>query len=196
MRKSTISTVIAMLLFTAASAFGHHPFAAEFDHNKPVTLSGAVTRVEWTNPHVYTYLDVKDDQGKVVNWKVEMGSPDALTKAGWTKTTLSAGQSVTLQGWRAKDGTNYANAESMTMPDGKQLSAVTSYLGVGESGQRTDAASNADLAPKAVGTGGDQTPATTGANDRLPGTASPLPFVGLIGLLFLAAGFALRFVRA
>jgi len=195
MRKSTISTVIAAFLFTAASAFAHHPFAAEFDHNKPVTLNGTVTRVEWTNPHVYTYLDVKDDQGKVVNWKVEMASPDALTKAGWTKTTLKSGESVTLQGWRAKDGTNYANAESMTMPDGKQLSAVTSYLGVGESGQRTDAASNADLTPTAVGTAGGQTPATTGANDSLPRTASPLPFVGLIGLLSLAGGFALRFVR-
>ena len=120
MRKSTISTVIAAFLLTAASAFAHHPFAAEFDHNKRVTLNGAVTRVEWANPHVNTYLDVKDDQGKVVNWKVEMGSPDALTKAGWTKETLKNGQSVMLQGWRARDGANYANAESMTMPTGRR----------------------------------------------------------------------------
>jgi hypothetical protein len=123
-----------------------------------------------------------------------MGSPDALTKAGWTKTTLKNEANVALQGWRAKDGTNYANAESMTMPDGKKMSAVTSYIGVSESGRRTDAASNADLDPNAVGTSGGQTPAA-GADNALPGTASPLPFVGLIGLLSLAGGFALRFVR-
>ncbi len=195
MRKSTISIVIAAFLFTAASASAHHPFAAEFDHNKPVTLSGTVTRVEWANPHVYTYLDVKDGQGKIVTWKVEMGSPDALTKAGWAKTTLNSGANVTLQGWRAKDGTNYANAESMTMPDGKKMSAMTSYT-PNESGQRTDVARNPPLEPNPVGTGGGQAPATTGANDSLPATASPFPFVGLIGLLSLAGGFALRFVRA
>ena len=193
MRKSTVSIVIAAFLFTAASASAHHPFAAEFDHNKPVTLSGAVTRVEWANPHVYTYLDVKDAQGKVVNWKVEMGSPDALTKAGWTKTTLNNGANVTLQGWRAKDGTSYANAESMTMPDGKKMSAVTSYPG---DNQRTGLASGAAPDPSAVGTAGGQTPAAAGADNTLPATASPLPFIGLIGLLFLAGGFALRFVRA
>ena len=196
MRKSTISTVIAAFLLTAASAFAHHPFAAEFDHNKPVTLSGTVTRVEWVNPHVYTYLDVKDDQGRVVNWKLEMGSPDALTKAGWMKTTLKTGANVTLQGWRAKDGTNYANAESMTMPDGKRMSAATSYIGVSESGRRTDAASNADLDPNAVGTRGGQTPAAAGADNTLPGTASPLPLIGLIGLLSVAGVFVLRAVRA
>lgn len=192
MRKSTVSIVIAAFLFTAASASAHHPFAAEFDHNKPVTLSGAVTRVEWANPHVYTYLDVKDDQGKVVNWKVEMGSPDALTKAGWTKTTLNTSQSVTLQGWGAKDGTSYANAESMTMPDGKKMSAVTSYPG---DNQQTGLASSAAPEPNAVGTAGGQTPAEPTAGNTLPATASRLPFVGLIGLLFLAGGFALRFVR-
>jgi hypothetical protein len=192
MRKSTVSIVIAVFLFTAASASAHHPFAAEFDHNKPVTLSGAVTRVEWANPHVYSYLDVKDDQGKVVNWKVEMGSPDALMKAGWTKTTLTNGANVTLQGWRAKDGTNYANAESMTMPDGKKMSAVTSYPG---DNQRTGLASSAAPDPNAVGTAGGQTPAAAGG-DTLPATASPLPFIGLIGLLSLAGGFALRLVRA
>jgi hypothetical protein len=195
MRRSTISAVIAAFLFTAASAFAHHPFAAEFDHNRPITLNGTVTRVEWTNPHVYTYLDAKDDQGKIAHWKVEMGNPDALMKAGWTKTTLKAGQKVTLQGWHAKDGSNVANAESMTMADGKKLSAVTSYPGVNAAGQRTDLASNADLSPNAVGTSGDQVPAATGNSDTLPGTASPLPLFGLIGLLSLAGGFALRLVR-
>lgn len=180
MRKSTISTMIAALFFAAATAFAHHPFAAEFDHNKPVTLNGTVTRVEWANPHVYTYLDVKDDQGKVVNWKVEMGSPDALTRAGWAKTTLASGHSVTLQGWRAKDGTSYANAESMTLPDGKKMSAVTS---------------SASSDPNAVGTAGGQTPAEASGDNKLPSTASRLPLIGLVGLLFLVGGFAVRFVR-
>jgi hypothetical protein len=92
-----------------------------------VTLSGKVTKVQWANPHVYTYIDVKDDKGKNTNWKVEMGSPSDLMKAGWTRTKLKVGETVALQGWRAKNGTNFANAEEMTMPDGQKLSAASSY---------------------------------------------------------------------
>jgi hypothetical protein len=155
MRKSILSTAMAMLLFTAATAFAHHPFAQEFDKDKPVTLNGTITKVQWTSPHVYTWLDVKDDNGKVVNWKVEMGSPTALTKSGWTKTTLKTGQMVTLQGWRAKNGTNYANAEEMTMPDGKKLTAASSFHATG-----------------AVATSGTKRPAPAKSGTKTP---APVP---------------------
>jgi len=127
MRNSTLCAAIAALLLGATSASAHHAFSRDFDADKPVTLSGTVTKVQWTSPHVYTYIDVKDDQGKTTNWKVEMGSPTALTKAGWNRDRLKVGGMVTLQGWRAKNGTNFANAEEMTLPDGEKLSAVSSH---------------------------------------------------------------------
>ena len=126
MRRSTMLAAIAALLLGTPPVLAHHAFSKDFDREQPVTLSGTVTRVQWTSPHVYTYMDVKDDQGKVTNWKVEMGSPVALTKAGWTRNKLKVGDMVTLHGWRAKNGTNFANAEEMTMPDGQKLSALSS----------------------------------------------------------------------
>jgi len=126
MRNSTVCAALTALLLSAGAASAHHPFSRDFDRDKPVTLNGTVTKVQWTAPHVYTNIDVKDDQGKMTNWKVEMGSPTALTKAGWTRTKLKVGDMVTLQGWRAKNGTNFANAEEMTMPDGQKLSAASS----------------------------------------------------------------------
>ena len=75
----------AMLVLLAASAYSHHPFAAEYDWTKPVTLTGTVTKIEWMNPHVYLYLDGKDESGQVKHWTLEMGSPTALTRAGWTR---------------------------------------------------------------------------------------------------------------
>ena len=138
MRNSTVCAAITALLLSAGTASAHHAFSKDFDGDKPVTLSGTVTRVQWTAPHVYTYIDVKDDQGKTTNWKVEMGSPTALTKSGWTRNKLKAGEMVTLTGWRAKNGTNFANAEEMTMPDGQKLSAASSYdRGVPTSGRTT-----------------------------------------------------------
>jgi hypothetical protein len=155
MRKSTLFAAVAALVFTAASSFAHHPFSQDFDKDKAVTLNGTVTKVQWTSPHVYTWMDVTDDSsGKVVNWKVEMGSPAALTKNGWTRTMLKTGQMVTLQGWRAKNGTNYANAEEMTMPDGKKLSAASSLHGTG-----------------AVATSGRKTPAPATSGTKTPAPA-------------------------
>jgi Family of unknown function (DUF6152) len=113
----------------------HHSFAAEFDSTKVVTLNGVVTKVEWTNPHTYFYVDVADDQGKVVNWAVEGGAPNALYRAGWKPTSLKAGDRVTIVGSRAKDGSNLANATSFTLADGRCLFA-------GSSGPNGDATTN------------------------------------------------------
>src|SRR5262250_132624 len=88
MRNLTLSAAIAALLLGAGTASAHHAFSQDFDENKPVTISGTVTKVQWAHPHVMTYIDVKDDTGKVTNWKVEMGNPTQLTKVGWTRTKL------------------------------------------------------------------------------------------------------------
>lgn len=127
MRKTTLCTAMTALLLGAASASAHHTFSRDFDRDKPVMLSGKVTKVQWANPHVLTFIDVKDENGKTTNWKVEMGSPSDLQKAGWTRTKLKVGETVSLSGWQAKNGTRFANAEEMTMPDGQKLSAVSSY---------------------------------------------------------------------
>lgn len=161
--RSTLSTAIAALLLTAATAYAHHPFAQDFDKDKPVTLNGTVTRVQWANPHVYTYLKVKDEQGKEATWRVEMGSPAALMTNGWTKTTLKTGQMVTLQGWRAKNGTNFANAEEMTMSDGKKLSAASSNGAPNQGELATRRTKSGD----SVGTSGKSQPA--------PAPAAPTP---------------------
>src|SRR5438874_10119315 len=124
---------VLMILFAAvvlaASAMpvlAHHSFAAEFDSAKAVDFQGVVTKVEWMNPHTYFYVDVKDPQtGKVTNWACEMGSPNGLTRQGWTRNTLHVGMTVSFNGTRAKDGTNRANARDVTV-DGKKLGAASS----------------------------------------------------------------------
>jgi hypothetical protein len=130
MRLTRLYAAAAALLISAAPALAHHSFALTFDSNKPVTLNGTVTKVQWSNPHVYTFVNAKDEKGKSANWKIEMGSPADLMKNGWTQTTLKAGSKVTVQGWQAKDGSNFANADQLTM-DGKQLSAASSFHGLG-----------------------------------------------------------------
>ena len=124
--------VLAVLIAAAALAasavpvFAHHSFAAEFDAAKPVNLTGVVTKVEWMNPHTYFYVDVKDPQtGNVSNWACEMGSPNGLTRQGWTRTTPKVGMTVSFDGTRAKDGSSRANARNV-MVDGKKLGAASS----------------------------------------------------------------------
>jgi len=111
------------LLLATPSLFGHHSFTAEFDGKKEITVKGTVTKVEWTNPHIYFYVDVKDDSGQVVNWAFEGYPPSTLRREGWTRDMLKAGQAVTVFGYAAKDGSHVAAARRITLPDGKALFA-------------------------------------------------------------------------
>jgi hypothetical protein len=126
--KGTVLTILAaaVLVGLAVPASAHHSFAAEFDTSKAVDFTGVVTKVEWMNPHVYFYVDVKDPKtGKVTNWGCEMGSPNGLTRQGWTRNTMKVGMVIHVEGSAAKDGANIANARNVTV-DGKKLGAASS----------------------------------------------------------------------
>ena len=105
----------------AIPTLAHHSFEAEYDYKQPITLKGTVTKVEWMNPHVYYYVDVKDDKGATVNWAVEAGAPNGLYRQGWRKDSLKTGDTVTVQGFRAKAGDNHINGRAVTLPDGRRV---------------------------------------------------------------------------
>ena len=107
------------LLLAPVVAFGHHAYTAEFDTNKPVKLSGVLTKVEWSNPHIWIYLDVKDDRGNVANWGFSASPPGMLQRRGITKNTLKLGEVLTISGHRAKDGSNNASGNVVTFADGR-----------------------------------------------------------------------------
>jgi hypothetical protein len=128
MKSKLLASLLALvaLVVSAGPVLAHHSFAAEFDSASAVNLEGVVTKVEWMNPHVYFYVDVKDPKtGKVANWGCEMGSPNGLTRGGWTRSTLKVGMIVKVEGSAAKDGSTVANAKNVTV-DGKKLGAASS----------------------------------------------------------------------
>ena len=139
MRSKLFSVVAgAALVVTAAAVpvIAHHSFAAEFDAKRPVKLRGTVTKMEWINPHSWIHIDVKTPDGKVEQWMVEGGAPNALLRRGWNKNSLPEGTEVIVEGFQAKDGSNRANGRDITFPDGKKLFVGSS--GTGAPDERPD----------------------------------------------------------
>lgn len=115
--------LVVFLLSVPAPVLAHHGFAVEFEQNNPITLSGVVTKMEFMNPHIYFYVDVKGKDGKVVNWAFEGGPPNVIYRRGWRKDTLKPGDVVTVKGFRAKDGSHLAACSTVKLPDGREMSA-------------------------------------------------------------------------
>jgi Family of unknown function (DUF6152) len=120
MTRTVLAVAVALLLTTMRTS-AHHAFAAEYDENRHVAVSGTVTGFKWINPHAWLYVDGRDKSGKTASWSFEMGSPGGLTARGWKKLELKKGDQVTVEGFGAKNGSNVANAALVTLPDGRKL---------------------------------------------------------------------------
>jgi hypothetical protein len=121
--------VLASLVVAGASqpARAHHAFAAEFDRDKPITMTGTVTKLEWTNPHARIYIDVKDETGNIVNWDFELGPPNGLMRRGWNRNSLRQGHVVTINGFLSKLAPRVANARTVKLADGREVFAGSSF---------------------------------------------------------------------
>lgn len=121
--------LIAGMVLAAIPSFAHHSFSSEFDINQPVTLNGTLTKLDWVNPHGFIFLDVKGADGKIVNWAVETGGPNALLRRGVRKDDFVLGSTITVKGFRAKSGLPIANGRTVTLANGKELFAGSSGTG-------------------------------------------------------------------
>jgi len=125
MKQKLVVCMAGLLLAAALPLLAHHSFAAEYDGNAKLTLKGTIAKIDWMNPHIWIYIDAKDEAGKVTRWQCEGGPPNSLTRNGWTKDAVKSGDEVTIEGFRAKDGTNTCNSRSLKMPDGRTVFAGT-----------------------------------------------------------------------
>ena len=131
-----VPAIMAALTLAAAPLLAHHAFSAEFDANKQVILKGTITKMEWINPHAWLHINVKEADGKVTAWDIELGPPNALIKRGWNQTSVPAGLQIVVEGYQAKDGAKRANGREVTLPDGKKLFAGSPGTGApGEEGK-------------------------------------------------------------
>ena len=129
MRFGRYVLIAACVLAFPGGLRAHHSFAAEFDRNAVVELKGVVTRIDWINPHAFVFLDMKDAKGQVVNWEIELSSPNGLMRRGWNRNSLKVGETISLTGFRAKNGANVVSAGRVTLTDGRQVFAGSSADG-------------------------------------------------------------------
>ena len=125
--KLCVSLAAAGVAPAALPVLAHHSGAAVFDSTKKIDFTGVVTRMEWTNPHAHFFMDVKGPDGKTVNWNLELASPNILSRNGWTRNSVKAGDTVTVTGSRARDGSNFGIASTIVFPDGRKLNFLSAY---------------------------------------------------------------------
>jgi hypothetical protein len=125
MRLRLVLAVAGFGLLSTIPAVAHHSFAAEFDGTKAIRLRGTLTKIEWTNPHTYFYIDVKDDSGNMINWGCEAGAPGALSRRGFKKSDMKLGDTLIVDGYMAKDGSHLIDARRVTLPDGRIVSGAS-----------------------------------------------------------------------